>query len=106
MTAITAEKPLSWADRRHNVLVACLDLDDAMTHDDLFSVRQQIRDAEKPLEELFLYLMETFLPIAFSYQSHIAEKGAPGSEDIEARRKTQRRFEEQIPILKAKFARS
>ena len=89
------KKPLSWTEKNQNLLDACLNLDDDMTHEVLYALRQQIQDTEKPLEELFAYLMGTFLPIAFTYQAHLAEKGAPGSEDIEARAKAKKRFEQE-----------
>jgi len=107
MTAIIeAEKPLSWSDRKKNVFAACLNLSDEMTHDDVLSLSQMIQDSAKPLaDELFAYLHDTFIPIVWDYQTHIAEKVALDSEDNEAWAKAQKRFKREMLTLQKMFNR-
>ncbi len=107
MTAIIeTERPLSWADRKQNIFAACLNLGDEMTHEEVLAVSQMIQDASKPLgDELFAYLHDTFIPIVWDYQMHIAEKGALDSEDRKELVEAQDRFEREKLTLRKMFRR-
>ena len=107
MTAIIeAEKSLSWSNRKQNVLAACLNLSDEMTHDGVLALSQMIQDSAKPLgDELFAYLHDMFIPIVWDYQTHIAEKVTLDSDENEAWAKAQKRFEREKLILQKMFNR-
>ena len=103
---IETERPLSGADMKQNVFAACLNLGHEMTHEEVLAASQMIQDASKPLgEKLFAYLHDTFIPIVWDYQMHIAEKGAVDSEVREELVEAQDRFEREKLTLRKMFRR-